>query len=378
MTRTKKFGIPAIGAITAVAVVGLALAGCSPAGGRAADSTSTVSAAGGLADASAFLEPYRHRPTEITNNKPISAPIPTGLTAVFINTTGAALSNLQGAIFTEAVQMLGWNAQVVNTDGTPESVKNAWRELVRTKPDVVMYVALDRAGFEREIQELSAGGTYIGSLGTADPAGNGLAFANVTVEEYATKLGEVLAAMGAKQSGGRGEVLVLNLPEYAVIGKLADSIKANMPRFCPDCSVETLDVPLSALGKDVPQRIVSFLRSHPEAKTVVSGLDDLVIGLPAALSAANLNDIKVLSQSPNPTSFGYIANGSVSEAVSFPVFETMYAQVDNAARAKAGEDLVPSEYYYWILDQDNLPADHANLFPVVENVKEHYAGLWGK
>ena len=51
-----------------------------------------------------------------------------------------------------------------------------------------------------------------------------------------------------------------------------------------------LDIPLTSLGKDAPDRIVSYLRSHPDVNYIaLSVTDALGAGLPAALTGLRLS-----------------------------------------------------------------------------------------
>ena len=56
---------------------------------------------------------------------------------------------------------------------------------------------------------------------------------------------------------------------------------------------------MTSLGRDAPDRIVSYLRSHPQVSYVVLSVSNaLGAGLPAALRAAGLADkVKIVGQS---------------------------------------------------------------------------------
>jgi ribose transport system substrate-binding protein len=135
---------------------------------------------------------------------------------------------------------------------------------------------------------------------------------------------------------------------------------------------------LTAIGKDVPQRIVSYLRSHPDTKYVALAVDDLAIGLPAALSAAGLSDVKIIGEGANTTTLQYIGSGQEGASMAFPYYEEMWAMVDAVARKAAG---VPIEKAgnppVWMVTKDNVPST-SELFPLVEDYKKQFLALWGK
>ena len=65
---------------------------------------------------------------------------------------------------------------------------------------------------------------------------------------------------------------------------LGDQFKSSYKKYCPDCEYGSIDIPVTSLGKDAPDRIVSYLRSHPEVNHVVLSVSNaLGAGLPAAL-----------------------------------------------------------------------------------------------
>ena len=113
--------------------------------------------------------------------------------------------------------------------------------------------------------------------------------------------------------------MFLTLPDFPILTVLEDSYKASLAEQCPDCGFDKLDIPLADLGKTAPDLIVSYLRSHPEVKYLVASVDAIVLGLPAALAAAGLDDIKIIGEGPNTTNLQCLESGEQDATHRLPV-----------------------------------------------------------
>ena len=77
---------------------------------------------------------------------------------------------------------------------------------------------------------------------------------------------------------------------------------------------------------------MSFLRSHPDTKYVIQSTDSLFTGLPAALKAAGLNDVKIFGEGPGYANLKNIATGDQAGSMAFAFYEIMFGAVDAIAR----------------------------------------------
>ena len=362
-------------AVLTVALGALTACGSS-AGGTANGGTTDKVDKTGIEKAQALYDSFLKRPTEIPNSTPIDKPIPKGKKITFI-ACGTPSCNLEAAIIKKAADKLGWTFSQIATDGTPEKTKAAWGQIVREKPDGVIYSATPRAGFEQELQQAKALGIHVTACCTTDPPGNGLDFV-IGQPTQSTGVGQAMASWVITTSEGKANSVYVDLSAFPILAELYKGYSEVMDDLCAACKYDRLDIPITALGKDVTERIVGYLRSHTDTKYVALSVDGaLGIGLPAALKAAGLNDIKVVGEGPDTTTLQYISSGQQQASVAFPYWEEMYAQVDALARIFAGtppeaKTTVPT----WVLTKDNLPTDK-EIFPVVADMEEQYYKLWG-
>ena len=358
--------------LTLLSACGGSASGDSTSGGGDTDQVDTA----GIEKAQDLYDKFSARPTQIPNKTPIGKAIPAGRKITFIS-CGTPTCNLEADLIRRATDKLQWTLSVIANDGTPEKTKAAWQQVLREKPDGVIYSATPRATFEQELQQARKLGIRVTACCTTDPAGNGLDFV-IGRPDQSRPVGEAMAAWVIVDSGGKADSVYIDLSAFPILATLNEGYRAVMKDMCAACKYDTLDIPVTALGKDVPERIVGYLRSHPKTKYVALSVDGaLGVGLPAALKAAGLNDVKVIGEGPDTTTLQYISSGQQEASVTFPYYEEMFAQVDALARMFAGvppesDTFVPT----WIVTKDNLPTDK-EIFPVVEDTIAQYFKLWG-
>jgi hypothetical protein len=148
--------------------------------------------------------------------------------------------------------------------------------------------------------------------------------------------------------------------------------------LCPSCGYASIDVPLTQLA-NAPSVIVSYLRSHPSVNYLaLSVADALDTGLPAALSAAGLSDVKIVGEGGGPTDFAYLANGQELALVPFDYYASDSQMIDALARHFAGVPVQMTALPLWMITKSNLPSNYTQLFPNVLNYKSQFLKLWSK
>jgi ABC-type sugar transport system substrate-binding protein len=330
-----------------------------------------------LALAKALVAKELVRPTALAGITPVGKPVPKGKKVMFIS-CGTPNCAEETAIIKTATDALGWTLQAINTNGTPEQAKAAFDQAISQKIDVILYSAIDASTFSAEVPKLKANNTFVAACCITDAVSDttGIDYA-IDVPSQTAGIGDAQAAYTAVDSNDKGDSLYVNIPSLAILATGQASYIAGMKNYCPSCNVDVLGVPITALGVDVPTRIVSYLRAHPSVKYVNAATDALNIGLPAALKAAGLSDIKIGGQGADGTNLQYIAAGQQQYSISFPYYEIFYSMVNAAAQFEAGVPVTPSQALpVWILDKTNAPQT-TQIFPVVTNVESLFKTAWG-
>jgi len=376
--RTRKAApFLALAAILAVVVAVVASSGGGD--GSSGDPAAQGGGGAGVAEATALAQKATARPTSIGLTTPIGKPVPTGKKVAFIS-CGVEACEIQGDIIKQGAADLGWTASTIGTDGSPEQLQNAFQTALRQGADAVILNAVNRASVAKQIEKAEQQGVAFVTCCSIESEGDGI-LRNVAGKENSTRIGENLAAKIVAESNGDASTLFVNISAFQILQALAGQIETSYKQFCPDCEYATLDIPATSLGKDAPDRIVSYLRSHPQVNYVALSVSNaLGAGLPAALKAAGLADkVKVVGQSGDTLTFQDMAAGNIESVVPFDYYAVDYLMLDALARHFAGVKVEQEQPPMWIVTPDNMPAQATEgLFPVVEGYRDEFKKLWGK
>ncbi|TWG96341.1 ribose transport system substrate-binding protein [Nocardioides sp. J9] len=370
LTRSRR---AASGALAALVLLTAAACGSSTASSVSDEDVNQE----GLQQARELVAEFSKQPTRIPNATPIGKPVPKGKRVTFLS-CGTSTCNLEADIIKQATDALGWEFTAIANDGTPEGIKKGWQQILRDKPDGVLYPATPVSAFKNELDQAAEMGIEVVACCTTDPAdGEKLDFV-IGTPEQSERPGELMAAYIVDKSDGKGNALFVNVSAFEIIGSIKKGYDKVFDETCEACGNDVIDIPITALGKDVPDRIVSYLRSNPNTKYVALSIDGaLGAGLPAALKAAGLNDVTVIGVGPDETTLQYISGGLQEATITFPYYEEMFSMVDALARKFAGVEPDPDvEVPDWIVTKDTLPTDK-EIFPVVADVSDQYFKLWG-
>jgi ABC-type sugar transport system substrate-binding protein len=367
----------------ALVVLGAALlaSGCgSSSGGSSSGSSAAQGSAGpGLDQARTLAQKVTARPTSIGAAKPIGKPVPTGKKVVFIS-CGVAACEAQGSIIKQGAADLGWTASMIGTDGSPEQLQNAFESALRQGADAVILNAVNRASVAKQIQEAKQKGVAFVTSASVEKPGDGI-LANIADTGNSGRIGQSLAAQIVADSNGKADTLYVNISAFQILQALGQQFQSSYKQFCPGCKDESIDIPLTSLGKDAPDRIVSYLRAHPGVNYLVLSVSNaLGSGLPAALRAAGLADkVKIVGQSGDSQTFQDLQAKSFNSVVPYDYYSVDYLMLDALARHFAGAPVHESAPPLWIVTPQNMPAEATKgLFPVVASYRDEFKKIWGK
>ena len=369
-----------VGALALVAALGAA-SGCgSDSGdGSGGGSAARGSAGPGVAEAEALAQKTSARPTTIGLAAPVGKPIPTGKKIVFIS-CGVQACEVQGDIIKQGAADLGWTATTIGTDGSPEQLQNAFKTALRQGADGVILNAVNRAMVAKQIEEAKQKGVAFVTCCSMETPGDGIV-QNVAGKSNSARIGENLAAKIVADSGGKANTLFVNISAFQILQSLSKQFGSSYKQFCPGCGYASLDIPITSLGKDAPNRIVSYLRSHPQVNYVMLSVSNaLGAGLPAALRAAGLADkVKIVGQSADTQTFQDLQANNIKSVVPFDYYGVDYLMLDALARHFAGVPVQDANPPLWIVTPDTMPANATKgLFPVVESYRDEFKEIWGK
>jgi ABC-type sugar transport system substrate-binding protein len=363
------------GALATVLAGVLILASACGSSNASSDSSSVDEA--GLKAAEATVAKASVRPTTIPVTDPVGKPIPKGKKITFVS-CGVEACAIQGPILAAGAKSLGWTVDQVATDGSAEKVQGAIDAAIRNGADAVILNAADRDAYAKQIADAKKAGVQFVTCCSLATAGDGLLY-NTATDKQNGPIGDYLAAEVVADSKGKANALYVNISAFQILKQVGDTFDAGVKKYCSSCSVDNLDIPLTSLGKDAPDRIISYLRSHPKVNYVaLSVTDALGTGLPAALKAAGLSDkVKIVGQGGGTQNFTDMKSGAIEALVPADLYSYDYLMLDALARHWAGVPLNDAGPPYWLVKKDTVPTDTSKPFPVITDYQQQYEKLWG-
>lgn len=325
-------------------------------------------------------EEFEERPTTVGIEKPVGKPIPKGKTIDFIQ-CGVPACKTEGELFEAAAGELGWTIKSINAGTTPEEIKAAYDQAVKDEPDAVLGSGYPRVLFEPEIAQLKAKNIPLIEFFVEEEAGNGITavIGGIGTTEFQGKM--MADYILAHSTDEEMEIGSVNAKGFETVTATIENVAKTVEAECPGCSIKTLEAPLTSIGKDLPQRIASFLTANPGIEWTTVGYNDMVTGLPTALKGAGVEDANLTTVNINTSIAPYLANDEYLQATvgtSFP--EVYWRGIDLLARLFAGVDYAEDEddstLPYWTITKESLPTTEEE-FAVVEDYESQFKKLWG-
>jgi ABC-type sugar transport system substrate-binding protein len=383
--RPKRLGAAVVALLVLAAMAVLAGCGGGGSSGGGGGGTETEAETGdasaesaGLTEAKQVVEKYLQTP-KLTVTEPVGKPIPSGKTIDYVHCAPESCLEFPES-FKEAGEVLGWQTKLISAGPEPGETQAAMEQAVRDHPDAVVTEAITYSIIAKQIKELKAMGIPVILTSVAEDGGDGVT-ASVNNSKTGEALGEIAAAWIANDMGGEGTVGYIDVPAFTIYGALKEKFESKLSEYCPKCKIDTYDMPITAIGKDAATRTLNFVRANSDIKDLFIVQDTITLGLPSALKAAGISDVKILGAFPTEPNLPYIAAEQEAAALPGAYKEGGWLMADATARIFAGVSTAPDEsptaFPEMIWDAENLPSE-TEVAPVVPNYKEEFEKLWGK
>jgi ribose transport system substrate-binding protein len=362
----------------AAAAVAL-LAGCGSGGGDD-DAGSGGAAVGQDAQQQAqdFIEPFIGQPSEFPITEPLAGAVPPGSRVAYMD-NGNALVALQYQLMQPAAAALGIELYAVRAGTSASGVQSAFSTVVQQKPDAVINTAIDPALWDNQRQELLDAGVPIISLGTVADEDAGLVQPNSTAAFE--RQGRLQAAWLIANNDEAIDVALYVHNEISYGTAVVAGFEKEFEELCPDCSVRVVQIPITEIGNQAPDRIVSDLQSHPDTDAIAFQSSAVSTGLPAKLQVAGMDDVQIVGANPLPTNLQYLKDGQSTVEVGTDLNTLVWTAMDTAARLIIGQDLQPnvldgSALVHQVLRPEDITFDATKGFSAYPDVADRFRALW--
>ncbi|MCU1514629.1 MAG: hypothetical protein JWO10_1719 [Microbacteriaceae bacterium] len=327
-------------AITGVALVALALSGCSGAGGSA--SSGKIDAAAKSAAqkvvATALKEPVTRKLTLLTK-KPA-----TGKNVVMLSCPLAACKKVEAPII-DASKLLGWNARVLVYDFTPESYISTFESALQLKPDFIYYIAnLPDSIITEQLKAAKAAGIVVLSSASGPSTKLGadeLVRGSITAGADRTRVSKLQAATVINDADSLDGITYLYDPA-------GETYKLGFDVFSDEIkkaggTVDGLEINQSDIGTTLPGKVASYLQVHPNTKYFVVPHDAFLPGIIEAIQGAGLPLPKIVGFDPQPESQAPIKAGTEWESIKYDGIRANWDIVDMMARISVGDPVTETQ-----------------------------------
>lgn len=367
-----------------VACVALAACGSSSsnAGNNTTESSGSSSASAestsaGVKEAEAIVAQYSKTPTSITISQPIGKPVPSGKTIDFID-CGIPTCTAVGKSVEAAAKVLGWNVKSITGSTEPAGAQKAFETAISEKPSGVAYTGIARAEINQQLSKLGEMKIPVSTCCTTDAVGKGIT--NIARRGASSETsGKVASAFIVANSQGKANTLYVDLPVFPIYHPYRTSFESNYKKFCPSCGLSVLEESATAIGKNAPQQIASYLAAHPSINYVFVVNDALSLGLPAAMKAAGVNNVKFVGSDSTAANFPAVASGQELATIPASTAVLGWYQTDILARYYAGVPQVDeSETEVQLWTAENIPKSGLNEVALNPDYQEQFKKLWGK
>ncbi|MGA6158022.1 substrate-binding domain-containing protein [Stenotrophomonas sp. NPDC087984] len=372
-------------ALTAIALLAVATAGCEP--GAASTSSHRSSAEPGCPTAltRAKQAVKKAEAADAPWKGPTTGPEAAGhgKSVVFI---AHDLSNPGPAGVAQGVQeaagLLRWSARTLNGQGTPAGYRAAFKKALAMKPDGIAIAGFDPGSVSDEINQAKAAGIpVIGwhSVPTPGPDGDPALFSNITtrVEDVARISADWIIA----RSGGRAGVVLFTDATVPFAKHKSDLIKKELAT-CSDVKLLSYqNMPIPEVNKRAIGEVRSLLSRYGDKWTYSAAINDLYFQhAAAALRAAGKDGagapFNIGAGDGDPSAFQRV-NGERFQAATVPepLTEQGWQIVDEFNRAFADK---PASGYVPAVHITTAANSGGALSWDSEGYRQAYRKIWGK
>jgi ABC-type sugar transport system substrate-binding protein len=343
-----------------------------------------VTAAGGdgLAAAQAVVDANLVAPTKIGPTIPLES-VPEPKTVAWLECSLPSCAAI-GVGFKEATELLGWKLEVVSwsTDAAA-----AFQQAIDLGVDYVAITGTAPELIQDQIDTATAAGIgFFSCFDTADPGGeaNNI-WTQCGDDDAVTRAGDLLANAIIADSGGTANVLMVNIPDFAVLVSEREGSEAAYAANCPDCKFTELPLTLDQLlAGEVPGAVVSAVQADPTIDYIHFAFDGIAGGVSATLAEADLLEgRKLVGVDYSGAILQEIVDGTQQFWTTNPKAYSAWIMVDGMARHSIGQEnteeranaLLPT----FIVNSAEVaePLIATDGWPGPEGMAEQFATLWG-
>jgi ABC-type sugar transport system substrate-binding protein len=353
-----------------------------------AGGTETTAAAGetpeaaGLARAQLVVDANTTAPDKIGPTIPLDS-VPEAKTVAWLQCSLPSCAAI-GVGFKNATDALGWKLEVVSYDTDAAA---AFQQALDLNVDYVASSGTSQAVLQDQIDAAKAAGIgYFSCFDTSEPqqeANNIWMQCGDATAVFAS--GDRLANQVIVDSGGTANVLMVNIPDFAVLVSEREGAQAAYEANCPGCKFTELPLTLDQLlAGEVPGAVVAALQADPSVDYVHFAFDGLTTGVTSVLADAGLLEGRnIVGVDFSGAVLQEIVDGTMKFWSANPKEYSAWLMVDAMARHSIGQEnteeranaILPS--FVVSSPEQAEPLVASDGWPGPDTMADQFKTLWG-
>ena len=319
---------------------------------------------------------YEKAPTSILATTPLKSAPPRGKTFVYAQCAFPQCKD-EAVALQQATAALGWNYKVIPFDSAnPASLIAAMNQALLYKPVATAIGGLPETLWSGEVPAYKKAGAIIvpidiGSAPTSPTV-------PMDVAGGVAALSGKLAGDEFLKAGGTKAVLV-NVPSFPILSQIGTAMRTAISSGCPSCSITPLNATIAQQASNgIVPAVVSTLQRLPNVKYLLAADGELLPGLPAALAAAGLSGITVISAGGGSENLQDIKAGTELATTQENLAYNGLLALDAAVRHVEGMSIMPTGggTPVEVLTKSNLPATLGDGLTTPANALQQFERLW--
>lgn len=305
-----------------------------------------------------------------------------GATVVYVSADQSYVSFMNwGRGVQEAAKALGWNAVILNGQGTVTGTLSAMQQAVSLKP-VAIVTSADASALQGPIkQAIAANIPVIGIHATAYPGPDPKLGLFQNISSNPAEIGETQAAYVIAESNGTAKQLHF-LDNSFAIARFKASAATEPVKACSGCSfIDMVNIPVADQTKRIPSVISGIVANHGGGWWGTTCCDNFFPYIASALRASGIKPdaVHLVGSDGPPSAYDMIRKGEY-EVATVPEPSTLfgYEAIDAVVRAMASQP--PSTFVQptYLVTRQNADAEGGkkNEFVPSNNFACHYVAIW--
>ncbi|HEY4224905.1 MAG TPA: sugar ABC transporter substrate-binding protein [Pseudolysinimonas sp.] len=331
--------VRAIIAIVAASAVA-ALAGCSvvsTAGGDATSSSSAGTSSPGVVYATKQIQAAMESPKFVAPGPAFDASKASGKSVWFIpNSSSIPFTLAVQKAFQDVATKVGIKLTVWPSTGKPTEWVQGIDQAIAQKADLVVMAAPPQL-VGPQLAELKAAGIPVVVPHQYDPTMDKPD--NITAFQYAPFLdaANLMADQAIVDTKGKADTLVITTNESPPSKPMADSIRAEYKKHCPDCSITEVNVPVADWGSKMQSEVQTALLRDPKMNYIITIFDSATqFVVPGVAAAGKTGQVGIATFNNTPFVLTNVQKGVVNMDVGESITWIGYSSMDQVLRILSG------------------------------------------